>query len=60
MDETDAKYVVGWLISGETEISANTPEHAITKAKRQLRSLLGKQGDVKVSLIKDTFSMPSQ
>ena len=59
MDTTDNTYIVGWLASGETEIKADTPEQAIAKMKRQMRFVMGKQADTKLSLVKSTFAMPS-
>lgn len=59
MDTTDNTYIVGWLASGETEIKADSPEQAIIKLKRQMRGIYAKQADTKLSLVKSTFSMPS-
>lgn len=59
MDETNASYVVGWVMSGETEVEATSPEQAIRKAKAKMRSLTKDQGSMKVSTIKTEFAIPS-
>lgn len=60
MDATNASYVVGWVMSGEIEVKADTPEQAIRRAKAKMRSLTKNQGEMKVSTIKTEFAIPSR
>lgn len=60
MDTTDSTYVVGWVVSGETEIRAKTPEEAIRKLKRQVRQVYKAQTDTKLGTIKTEFAIPSK
>jgi len=39
MDDTDASYVVGWVMSGEVKVTASNPEQAIRRAKAKMRSV---------------------
>ena len=59
MDETDSRYVVGWMLSGETEILAKTPEEAMKKMKRQVRHIYRGQPDTKLSVVKTSFAVPA-
>jgi hypothetical protein len=59
MDETDTRYVVGWMLSGETEIVAKTPEEAMKKLKRQVRHIYKGQADSKLSVINTAFAFPA-
>lgn len=59
MDTTDSKYIVGWLLSGETEVVASSPEEAVKKLKRQVRQVYKGQGDTKLSLVKSVFAIPA-
>jgi len=58
MDTTDSRYVVGWVMSGEIEVAATTPEQAIRKAKNRVRNLT-KDAPVKVTTIKSEFAIPA-
>lgn len=59
MDTTDASYVVGWVMSGEIEVTATSPEQAQRRAKAKMRSLTKGQGAIKVSTTKTEFAIPS-
>lgn len=59
MDENDGRYVVGWMLSGETEILAKTPEEAMKKLKRQVRFIYKSQPDTKLSVVNTAFAFPA-
>jgi hypothetical protein len=59
MDDTDASYVVGWVMSGEVEVKASTPEQAIRRAKAKMRSVAKPHGEMKVSTLKAEFAIPN-
>jgi hypothetical protein len=59
MDEADGIYVVGWVVSGETEIKASSPEEAAKKLKRQARAIYKPFSDTKLRTVKTEFAIPA-
>lgn len=58
-DTTNAKYIVGWRVSGETEVEATSPEQALRKLKRQLTHLHKTQPDIRIATLTPVFSVPA-
>lgn len=59
MDETNSTYIVGWVVSGETEIRAKSPEEAAKKMKRQARAVYKPFNDTKLRTVKTEFAIPA-
>jgi hypothetical protein len=59
MDTTDSTYIVGWIVSGETEVTASSPEEAARKAKRQARAIYKPFNDTKLRTVKTEFAIPA-
>lgn len=59
MDTTDSTYIVGWVVSGETEVKASSPEEAVRKLKRQARAIYKPFSDTKLRTIKTEFAIPA-
>lgn len=59
MDTTDSSYIVGWVVSGETEVQASSPEEAIKKVKRQVRQTNARNSETKLGTIKSEFAIPA-
>jgi hypothetical protein len=59
MDTTDFTYIVGWVVSGETEVKASSPDEALRKMKRQVRAIYKPFGDTKVRTVKAEFAIPA-
>jgi hypothetical protein len=59
MDTTDSTYIVGWILSGETEVTAGSPEEAARKAKRQARAIYKPFNDTKLRTVKTEFAIPA-
>jgi hypothetical protein len=53
------KYIVGWRLTGETEVEASSPEQALKKLKRKMGHVYKQQPDWKISSLTPIFSVPA-